>query len=480
MPLLERILTTVRRHDLIPPGARVLAAVSGGADSVALALALARLAREGALDGTLVGIAHLNHGLRGADADADAAFVEALAARLGVPSVAGRADVAALARDAGESIEAAARRARYAFLEQAAAGLEATCIATGHTADDQAETLVLRLMRGAGLHGLSGIRPRNGNVIRPLLDASRADVESFLASIGETWRDDASNADPGIPRNRVRHELMPVLRAMGGPAVTASLARTAALIADDAAELDGRAIETAARAVLQGEHPGIGPSLVVAELEAAGPALARRVIRNVLGAAAPDRFHALEHVEAVRSLIRQGAFPSSVQVPGAVARRDGAMIRIEPDAAVAAGPFEAALEVPGQVRVPEAGMVVSAELGTCEAESLGRLSARGDAVAVQGLEGSRLVVRNRRPGDAFRPLGAPGRRKIQDLFVDRKLARSERDRVPLVVDENGRIVWVVGHAIADEFRVTAPGGRVLLLKVQRTGFLETPFEFDSA
>ena len=469
MSLPERALATIRKHDLIPAGTRVLAAVSGGADSVALALVLARLAGSGALECTLAGLAHLHHGLRGADADADQAFVEALAARLGVPCVTGREDVAARAGEAGESIEAAARRARYAFLDGAAASLGATRIATGHTADDQAETLLLRLLRGAGLQGLSAIRPQNGIVIRPLLECGRADVETFLQAEGESWRDDASNADRGIPRNRVRHELMPVLRAIAGPSVAGVLARTAALIRDDADELERQAIEMARRDVLLEGNNDTGTRLAIAGLDAAGPALGRRIVRTALAAAAGGRFHSLEHVEAVRSLIKEDA-PSSVQVPGAVARRDGNVIRVEPapDAAEAA-PFEVRLEVPGSVELPEAGVTISAELGACGAADVARLASRGDRVAVQGVDAAGLSVRSRRPGDVFRPLGAPGRRKVQDLFVDRKLARSERDRVPLVVDGNGRIVWVVGHAIADEFRVTAPGERVLLLKVRRTG-----------
>lgn len=463
MSLHERVLTTVRKHDLLPAGTRVLAAVSGGADSVALALVLGRLAATGALDCTLAGLAHLHHGLRGADADADARFVGALAARLGVPCVTGREDVAARAREAGESIETAARRARYAFLDATAASLGATRIATGHTADDQAETLLLRLLRGAGLPGLSGIRPRNGIVIRPLLDAGRADVQAFLQAEGQPWRDDASNADRGIPRNRVRHELMPVLRSIAGPSVTGVLARTAALVRDDADELDRQAIEMARRDVLTDSS---GTRMAIAGLDAAGPALGRRIVRAALAAAAGGRFHSLEHVEAVRSLIREDA-PSSVQVPGAVARRDGGVIRVDAAPAGArVAPFEAPLEVPGSVALPEAGVTIAAEVGRCGPDDIARLESRGDRVAVQGVDDAVLSVRSRRPGDTFRPLGAPGRRKVQDLFVDRKLARSERDRVPLVVDGKGRIVWVVGHAIADEFRVTAPGERVLLLNVK--------------
>ena len=459
MPLPERVLATIRRHDLIPAGTRVLAAVSGGADSVALAFVLARLAPDFGF--TLAGLAHLHHGLRGEDADADQAFVVALAARLGVPCITGHEDVAARARENGESIEAAARRARYALLDEAATALSATRIATGHTADDQAETLVMRLMRGAGLQGLSGIRPRNGNVIRPLLDARRAAVEAFLRTAGESWREDASNADTTIARNQVRHAVIPALTRAGGDSVVDALARTASLIQEDADELDRAAIEMAASIVLPDGR------LDVAALGRVGPAIGRRVIRRALEAASGGRFLSLEHVEAVRSLMKEDA-ARPVQLPGVTAHRDAHAIRLEPvqdetDAVV----FETPLPVPGQVDVPEAGVAMTAALGSLTAGELTTLSARGDAVAVQGVTGARLTVRNRRPGDALRPLGAPGRRKLQDVFVDRKLARHERDRVPVVVDDQGRIVWVVGHTVADEFRVTAPEARVLLLTVRR-------------
>lgn len=438
----------------------MLAAVSGGADSVALALVLARVAPE--LGFTLCGIGHLNHGLRGAAADADEAFVAALASRLGVAFVVDHQDTAARARDEGVSIETAARRLRYAFLDEAAVALNADAIATGHTADDQAETIVMRLMRGAGLRGLSAIRPRNGIVIRPLLDARRAEVEAFLRDAGEPWRDDASNADTAMARNRVRHDVMPALKAAGGEGVIDALARTASLIQDDSDELDRLAIEMAASVVLPDGR------LDVARLAQASPALSRRIVRGALESAAGARFLSLEHVEAVRSLMKGDT--RVIQVPGVRAVREPDAIRLEPlDDALDPVEFEAALAVPGAVEVPEAGLLMSAEVATISKGDLAGMRARGDAVAVQGVESARLTVRSRRPGDALRPLGGPGRRKLQDMFVDRKIARGERDRVPVVVDDQGRIIWVVGHTIADEFRVTSPEARVLLLKVKRVG-----------
>lgn len=461
VPLLERIFATIRNHGLIPQGARVLAAVSGGADSVALALLLARLAPDHNF--TLAGLAHFHHGFRGADADADQAFVAALASRLGVPCLTGRDDVAARAKDAGESFETAARRLRYAFLEEAATALGATRIATGHTADDQAETMVMRMMRGAGLHGLSGIRPRNGRIIRPLLDVHRSAIEGFLTEAGERWREDATNADVAFARNRVRHDVMPMLKSAAGDGVVDALARSASLIQDDAEELDRQAIEMARSVVLSDGR------LDVAALARVSPAIGRRIVRAAIERAAGGRFVSLEQVDRVRSLIRVDV-PQVVQLPGVTVARDADGLRIEPSRRAAASqPFEARLEVPGAVEVPGAGLLMSAELGTVPAGDLTALRARGDAVAVQGVGAAPLTVRSRRPGDALRPLGGPGRRKLQDVFVDRKLARAERDRVPLVVDESGRIIWVVGHTIADEFRVTSAQACVLLLKVRRVG-----------
>ncbi|MDQ3070321.1 MAG: tRNA lysidine(34) synthetase TilS [Acidobacteriota bacterium] len=462
MLLPERVLATVRTNGLIPPGTRVLAAVSGGADSVALALVLADLARAGT--GVLGGIAHLHHGLRGPAADADEQFVAALAARLDVPYVSAREDVAALASAVHESIEAAGRRARYAFLSGAARSLACTAIATGHTADDQAETLVMRLMRGAGLQGLGGIRVRNGAVIRPLLDARRDDIESYLRSCGAAWRTDASNTDRAMTRNRVRHTVIPAIVEAGGPGVIDALARTAALIQDDAEELDRRAIEMTPRVVLR------DGSLDIERLREAGPALARRIVRAALEAAGGGRFIALEHVEAVRSLMSK-APATKTELPGLLATRDGGVIRIDMRSgrgrSPEAPPFEALLDVPGSVVIPAAGVVVSASHGEVGHAELQAMRVTADVVALQGLDGARLIIRSRRPGDGLRPLGAPGRRKLQDVFVDRKIARAERGRVPLVVDDRGRIIWVVGQTIADEFRVRTPATRVLFLKVTR-------------
>ena len=225
---------------MLPPGTRVLVALSGGPDSVALLHVLQTLERRGHL--AVAGVAHFNHQLRGAEADADELFCRELAASLGLPIVVGRGDVRALAEESGRSIEDAARGARYGFLTGASASLDAGAIAVGHSLEDQAETFLLRLIRGAGPAGLAGVRPRAGTVIRPLLEIPRADLRAYADEHGLRFREDSSNADLAIPRNRVRLELLPHLQQFS-PAIAATLAREAALARTDDEFLQAAAIE---------------------------------------------------------------------------------------------------------------------------------------------------------------------------------------------------------------------------------------------
>ena len=210
MALAARVLDTIRRRALLRPGDGVLVALSGGPDSVALLRLLRELEAGGEL--SVAGVAHLNHGLREAAND-DEQFCRALASEMGVPFRSDRIDVRAMAARLGTSLEDAGRQARYALFERVATELGADVIATGHTRDDQAETFLLRLLRGAGPRGLAGIHPRVGRAVRPVLDCGRDELRTYLAAIGQSFREDESNRDLSIPRNRVRHELLPLLVA---------------------------------------------------------------------------------------------------------------------------------------------------------------------------------------------------------------------------------------------------------------------------
>ena len=447
---------------MLPRGGRVLVALSGGPDSVALLHILRTLEHRGAL--MVAGAAHFNHMLRGAEADQDEVFCRELAAGMGVPFLAGRDDVAARARERGRSLEDAARHARYEFLNGAAMAVHADAIAVGHSMDDQAETFLLRLIRGAGPAGLAGIRPRVGRVIRPLLEVPRAELRTYVAAHGLAFREDASNADVSIPRNRVRHELLPGLTTFS-PGIAATLAREASLAREDEEFLDGLAIESSASIVLC-ENDAI--TMDVAGLTALPSALASRVTRKALSAVASDRFIGFQHVDDLLELARHGAEGAALALPGVTAVRRGPRIVF---GAAANRPFSNSfrfpLSIPGEVAVP--GWALSATW--LESGEFTPPPARADTAVVAAAPLRRpLSVRSRQRGDSFRPLGMGGRgRKLQDFLVDRKIPRGDRDSLPLVVDHDDRIVWVVGQSVAEEFRVTAPRQGVILLKARRLG-----------
>jgi tRNA(Ile)-lysidine synthase len=294
----QQVRRTIVRHDLCPPDTRVLVGLSGGSDSVGLLLLLRDLAGSGAF--TLAGAAHFNHRARAA-ADRDEAFCRDLATRAGVTFFRGEANVPALAATSGESFEVVARRARYAFLRQAAAETGAARTAVGHTLDDQAETFLLKVARGAGASGLGGIYPRRDDLIRPLLDVTRESVRAWLRERGQAWIEDETNADLSNPRNRVRHVVLPALDAAYGGPTRAQLAGAAELVREDGQFLDelaSRRLETLAR---RGSE-GVG--FEVRDLGGEPRAILRRLLLQVMREASGDREVGLVHVELALAVLR--------------------------------------------------------------------------------------------------------------------------------------------------------------------------------
>ena len=468
-PLADRVAAAVEGPASIPRGGRVVAAVSGGGDSVALAHLLAELAGRSLV--TLAGLAHVNHRLRGPASDGDERFCRDLARRLGVPCLVESAAVAEFARSRRVSVERAGHEVRHAFFRRAAAELGAGRVALGHTIDDQAETVLLRLIRGAGTAGLSGMRPRTGLVVRPLLAVSRAELRAYLADRSIPFREDASNADRRVPRNRVRHELLPQLRTYS-PRIVEALARQADIAQADDAWLSHLANKAAGDLVSYG---GGAVEMDAAGLSRLPPALARRVVRGALARVAPGRRDiGFGPVERVRRVAAGG--PPRADLPGCRVERAAGRARLVPREG-RGGPaprpgFAYRLDVPGEVEVPEAKVLIRAEVVAAGAADV--RGADGDPSGPTALVAASapppLVVRSWRPGDRYRPLGLGGRsRKLQDLFVDRKVPRAERARVPLVLDADGRVVWVVGFGIGHGFRVGGGDESVLFLKVRPLG-----------
>ena len=467
-PLAQRVRDEMREQGLLGAGDRLIVALSGGPDSVGLTHLLVELASAGEL--VLAGLAHLNHRMRGGASDADERFCRSMAEALSLPIEVGSTDVPRRARERRQSLEVAAREARYDFLARAAERLGANGIAVGHTLDDQAETYLMKLLRGAGPRGLGGIHPRVGAVIRPLLAIHRSDVLAYVAERGLEFREDESNQDRDIPRNLVRHELLPWLRQHVNPAVTDALWRGAVVAREDAEWLE-RVARDAAVHLLRDRDDG-GVEVDAERLVAEPAAVARRVARLGLQRQAPDRFISFSHVAEVLRLAR-GPLGHSVDLPGQRATRVGPVIVLSsrPGRAVVPGAppvTPQTLLVPGEASFPTLGVAVCAE-PAASAPPWTMSSSRDRVVVSDEAVQLPLAVRTRSPGDAFKPLGLGRRRKLQDLLVDRKVPKCERDAVLLVVDAADRIVWVAGLMLAHDFRVTESTHGVIILTFRDLG-----------
>jgi tRNA(Ile)-lysidine synthase len=469
--LSERVCRTIDRYRLLPPGAGVLVAVSGGADSTALVYLLREASSR--LGIQLAGLAHFNHLLRGAASDSDERFCREMAGGLSLRFEADRGDVRAAAKRRGTSFEDAGRQLRYEFLEEARGRTGASHVAVGHTRDDQAETVLLNLLRGAGTTGLGGMPARRGAIVRPLVDCTHRELVEWLAEARIPFREDESNRDRRFLRNRVRHEILPALTAVV-PSASDAIARAAEITRVDGEFLDELAAREFARIA---GTPSDGLCAVEAAALAAMPtALGRRVARLALGAVAGGGFLGFEHTQKVLDLAR-GAVRGPVRLPGRRVSRTGegqlviAVARGRGREGEESGPFRTfstvPLSIPGEAPLAD-GRVVSCELRQGGMAVLAghlagadRMTAVVDADLVAGLN-----VRFRRRGDRFRPLGLAGRKTLQDFFVDRKVPREERDRTPLVVDADDRIVWVARHAISADFSVTGRTRAVVILKLR--------------
>jgi tRNA(Ile)-lysidine synthase len=456
--LVSRIRQFARRQVLWHRGTRVVAAVSGGADSVAMLFLLHDLHAAGEL--RLDCIAHLNHQIR-SDAPEDVAFCKNLAERLHVPFVSLAADVPAIARERKQSVELAGRVARHRFLEDVRRSRDATSIATAHTEDDQAETTLLRLFRGAGARGLAGIAPRRQHWIRPVLCVTRAELRGYLVARRESWREDSTNAEFTTPRNRVRHELLPYLERHFNPAVRRALARSADIARADNALLTRLSAAASVRLV---EHRAAAISLDPGGLIHAPEGLARRVVGHALAAlGSPGSFEDINAVLEVVRGDRRGA-----DLPRARVEHFGTnVVLVHSRGGQSATPpresFCLELPVPGAVQTADGWRVEARQF-----ERPQRLDPRPDVAQIDAaLVAGSLSVRNRRPGDRLRPVGAGGSRKLQDVLVDRKVSRRERDALPIVTDTEGRIVWVAGHVLDAAFRVTEGTKAVIILNLRR-------------
>ena len=438
---------------LLRPGLRVAVGLSGGADSVALLRALAERSRE---LGLVLHAAHLHHGLRGEEADADLAFARSLAADLGLPFHEARVDTEAEAKanaasaKPAETIEEAARRLRYGWFRQLMASGEVEAVATAHTRDDQAETVLAKFLRGAWTEGLSGIHPvvefPEGRILRPLLSTTRAEVEAYLAALGQQWREDSSNRHPTFTRNRIRHELLPLLEGWN-PRLREHLAQMAQLALDEEAWWQTELARMGPQLLLPGKpvrgggrEAADGLALDVTRLAALAPALQRRLLRYAteqLGAAVD-----FPSTEALRTMALAGRAGQKLELAqGLRAERTHRELRLAvlPVAKAGTAAAESAPEytvaIPGEILAPAFGLRL-------------RIEATGTH------EGQTATLRNWKPGDRVRLRHSSGPSKVKEVLERLRVTGSSRAFWP-VLELDGRIAWMRGVEVEPE-----PGIRI--------------------
>lgn len=456
------LLERVKRAEIIQPGEHIVVAVSGGPDSVCLALLLNELAKHMELK---LHLAHLNHCFRGAEAEADADFVMKLGDRLGWPVTVETIDVPGILRQEGGSPQAVSRKLRYDFLKQVASQTGSSVIALGHNKNDQAETFLINLLRGAGTTGLAAMAERehigDGIVLlRPLLSVTRKEILSYLEHKQQPFRVDRSNLQDKYLRNHIRHHLLPFIEQHYNPAIVNRLYDTAAILREEDEYLRCVTSRVVHKCLHKKDNAVI---LSCKEYGALHPALQKRILRtaycwvrgSVLDITA-------RHIQDLQRLV-QGSHGRRIELPaGVICEKvyNTAVFYFNTEF----HDYCKELMVPGRTWVRDGWIITEIK----PKERVVLTDNPYYAFLDLGAVGSKLYVRTRKPGDVFQPLGMQGSKKLKDFFIDLKVPRYLRDAVPLVVTANDEIVWVVPYRIGQPFRVTDITQHVLECRFERS------------
>ncbi|MGA7676889.1 MAG: tRNA lysidine(34) synthetase TilS [Dehalococcoidia bacterium] len=464
----QKVIDFIWEHNLFSAGDRLVVAVSGGGDSVCLLHILVQWRKE---LGVELHVAHLNHQLRGAESDSDAGYVSDLARKLDVPATIERRHVAAYRDQKGVSLEEAAREVRYSFLAEVARAIGASKVVVGHIRDDHIETILMHLLRGAGTAGLCGLQPSSVlpygensgqlEVVRPLLALTRQETLDYCQRYNLAPRSDSSNVSPSFLRNRVRLELLPVLRSYN-PGIDKALLRLADIAGDDVSFIEKQASLLWKK--LASEEDDIiylDMSRMVASPRAMQRQIFRRAVKQLRGNLKDVE---ADHIEAMVGFLSKPAGKKLCLPDGltlsieygrlVLASAQASICPLPPLKGISSIKIPGETDLPGwRVRADIIGQVVSDEDGLAASFDLNKV-------------GRELTVRQRRPGDRFQPLGMSQTKKLQDFMVDSRIPRSWRDRVPLICSPE-QILWVVGWRIDDRAKITENTKDILRLQFER-------------
>jgi tRNA(Ile)-lysidine synthase len=443
-PLEIQVRKTTAQFNMLTPGEHVLVAVSGGADSTALLFCLNKFASSFPFSLT---VAHLNHRIRGAEADEDQDFVRQMCESLGIPFVSEIIEVKQRAAEAKQNLEEFARSIRYEFLRRVAECVQAQKIAVGHNLNDQAETVLFRLIRGSSLEGLSSIHPVIGGiVIRPLLDCSRDSIRQYLNQQNIPYREDSSNTDLRYARNRIRRELLPYLEKSFNPQLAPILAREAFL-----ARETWSFIESLAEEAYQSLHCRIdnGILLKVDNLLKLHPALQKQVVRQALKACLGSlRGIGSIHIENILSLCATGRSGDHIQIPhGSMVIRQFDSLQIMTHSSPANPSYACRLEIPGQCRIPEISATFRCTICSAPDRKMMRAHCSNKAYLEPSRLPQTLLIRSRLPGDRY---GGLGHRKVKKMMIDNKIPQLQRAALPMIVSGND-IIWIPGFRPARNY-----------------------------
>jgi len=457
--MIKKVIKTIEKYKLLDEEDRVVAALSGGPDSTALLVALVQIAKQ--LDFSII-VAHYNHGLRGTSSDEDEKYSQELAIKLGLIFVSGKMDQKL--RQKGKSPEDFYRQQRYQFLDKVAEDYNAQKIALGHNIQDQAETVLLNLLRGSGLGGLKGILPmREGKFIRPLIEVSRGEIIAFLSEAGISYCQDSSNESKIYLRNKIRFELIPYLKEKFNPRIEENLAQMAEILRQDDEYIRNSVQEALKSTYIQNQSNRI-ISLNIEYIKGLAPAIRSRLFKKILESLNPEKngfsfsnIKALERLAQITESGKRFSLPLGIEAKreydNLILKRDKACLK-QVD-------YEYPVNIPGIIYVKETNRTISIE--KTSRDKMDRHSKNKVYLDLDKIQ-QPVILRNRRDGDRFQPLGMKGRQKIKSLFINRKIPRHKRNEIMLLVDQNS-VIWIENMHLSDRVKISPQTINILGLEI---------------